>query len=416
VSQSFNVFLSQAASTNVTVYYSMTGTATNGVDYTGLPGHVVVPAGSIGTVTVQPLYRANMGFDPLAVFTLVPTNGCVVDPSQASITVPIMDHFSSNIFCVVSTNDQVVDVDYFAPSNSLFLSLNYPYGSGGNFALLGANGSLTTWSGVSGLAEEVNMATVKVSTNGFTADDAYFIAQLTGVIGWASASGKAFNTSWLTLPGETDPQETSDLYVDQTGLWGNDLLAVTSRSSKGQSDIWRITAQTNATLVASNLPCASMEGLLTLPNDPKYGPLAGKLLVGDEITNTLYTIETNGVVQAWNFGVPGLGVAGQTFLIVPQTNQNFYCQDTIYPGSSYMRKLSGAFLASHAGDILTVQCPELPPYYLSPPTIWLLRWNGTGFDTWCLTLSDFNDQPFNANPPFNLVEKGVFAPINIPVP
>ena len=423
----------------------MAGTAVNGSDYESLSGYVVIPANTVGptNVTVRPRYRSNFGFDPIAVFTLAPTNGFVADPDNATVTIPIMDQFPTNPLPIVANPNQVVDLDYSVSEQGLVLSVNYPVGSYGqyglpgsvgNFELLSGSGSLTSWDiGVWGLPNEVNMATVKVSTNGFYAGDAYFIGEGTGTIGWAKHDGSACNTSWVTLPDETDPEERSDVYVDKTGLWGNRLLAVTSRYSAGQSDVWGVSisnGQPVATMIASDLPTASAEGLLTLPAEPlTYGPLAGAIVVGNEMTNTLFAIAGNGAVQALNLGVSGMGVGGQMFQIVP-TNQAFYCQDTLSPGPSYIRELSPAMLQGHLGDILVIQCPEiqivdpstgLPVTLLNPPMIWLLHWNGVSFDARCLILSDLcasdlDSNLLNFSPPFGLVEKGVFAPLDIPVP
>jgi len=233
--------------------------------------------------------------------------------------------------------------------------------------------------------------------------------------GWVSSNGSFFNTNWLTLSNETDPGEDSDLYQDQTGAWGYNLLAVTSRPATNQSDVWRIGGPTNYTLLASNLPVANMEGLLTVPLDTNYGPWAGKLIVGNEITNTLYSIDTNGMVETWNLGVPGFGIGGQTFLIVP-TNQDFYCQDSIWPpGQSYIRKVPPAFFPSQPGYILILQCAELgQSYFVTKNAAWLVHWNGTVFETWCLILSDLTEGPLDLPDDFDYVEKGVFAPIVIP--
>jgi hypothetical protein len=66
----------------------------------------------------------------------------------------------------------------------------------------------------------------------------------------------------------------------------------------------------------------------------------------------------------------------------------------------------------HVGDILALQCPE-ESGYLYPPGIWLVRWNGVSFDTWCLILADLCYGPLYFSPVFNLVEKGVFAPLDL---
>jgi hypothetical protein len=134
-----------------------------------------------------------------------------------------------------------------------------------------------------------------------------------------------------------------------------------------------------------------------------------------EPTNALFAIAGNGAVQPLNLGVPGMGVGGQMFQIVP-TSQTFYCQDTLSPGPSYIRELSPAMLQGHQGDILVLQCPEetgLDWGPLCPSTVWLLHWNGTSFDTWCLILTDITEL-LGPGQAFNFVEKGVFAPLDMP--
>ena len=396
----------------LTVYYSVTGTATNGVDYAYLPGSVTIyPPSDSATVTIQPYWRATNGFDPIAILTVLPRTNYVVDPNNA-VSVPIMDHFRTNpVPVVVSNVNQIVCVDYHAPSNSLLLSVNYSSGYPTNFGLLTSNATFAYWSGVSDVGNEVNMATVKATTSGFFAGETFFTAAASGIVGWVKADGSLFNDSWLVLTNQAD-SGNSDVYVDRTGNFGNNLLVERNRANESLGDIFVVDAATNATLLAT-LPSQYLEGMLTLPNSTNYGPFAGMLLAGEELTNTLFTVTPAGAVQTWNIGVPGLGVTGQTLLIIP-TNQTFYCQDTFSPGpNSYVRELSADFLRPHVGDILVLMCSE-ESTALNPQAIWILHWNGASFDAWCLLFTDIDDLGFQ--PSFYYVERGAFAPFYIPLP
>jgi hypothetical protein len=192
VTQEVDIACTNFLPTDTTVYYTISGTASNGGDYQTLTGSVLVPATGSGggSVFIQPIYRTNLGFDPIVVLTLVPANGYQIISNLASVSVPIMDHFSSNIFTVVASPNQAVDVDYSTVSTSLVVSVNYPNGLPENFALLGTNGIPARWSGVSGLPNnsvgggEVNLATIKAAGNtNFKVGDVYFIGEGTGSIG-----------------------------------------------------------------------------------------------------------------------------------------------------------------------------------------------------------------------------------------
>ena len=83
----------------------------------------------------------------------------------------------------------------------------------------------------------------------------------------------------MTLPGETG-LFSGQLWIDQTGVWGGDLIVATTAG-----DVWRVTPNGSATEFAllggdSN---SNWEGLTAVPdNATLYGPLAGKILVGEE--------------------------------------------------------------------------------------------------------------------------------------
>src|SRR5262249_3970059 len=73
-------------------------------------------------------------------------------------------------------------------------------------------------------------------------------------------------------------------YVDQTGVWSNNLVVATSDSGNATDNkgIWRVEWQgTNAhPIFITNILTPHLEGVVTLPNTNSWGPLAGKIITG----------------------------------------------------------------------------------------------------------------------------------------
>ncbi len=87
----FQITLNTAASYSVTVAYTISGTASNGVDYT-LSGSGTISAGQTNAIIeVQPLYDTLPEFDESVTLTLVISNGYLVSPSSATATLKIYD-------------------------------------------------------------------------------------------------------------------------------------------------------------------------------------------------------------------------------------------------------------------------------------------------------------------------------------
>jgi len=148
-----------------------------------------------------------------------------------------------------------------------------------------------------------------------------------------------------------------DLYVDQTGVWGNDLLAVSG--DEGQLDdtrgVWRIHNSTNVTLV-TRIPSRHLEGILTLSNNPaQYGPWANMLLTGDDYLGLIYAVDTNRNWTPYN-----LGICPDTIRLIP-TNRDLYC---VYFAlvQSMVLKVSRNWLTNYVGDVLMVQAKKTGPY------------------------------------------------------
>jgi hypothetical protein len=112
---------------DLTVFYAISGTASNGVDYTNLSGAVTFASGQTSTnIYVQPLadnFIEDEG-DETVTFRLIQTNGFYVNTNPATIL--IIDNVSTNLFLPVVTNlVGPIGIDYHSPSNSLIVSASF---------------------------------------------------------------------------------------------------------------------------------------------------------------------------------------------------------------------------------------------------------------------------------------------------
>jgi hypothetical protein len=88
----FRVFLNPPPSSSVVVVYQLSGSASNGVDYSSLNGSVTVEGNASSTaIEIHPLYDTLPEFDESVTLTLVLTNGYLVEPKYASATMKIYD-------------------------------------------------------------------------------------------------------------------------------------------------------------------------------------------------------------------------------------------------------------------------------------------------------------------------------------
>jgi hypothetical protein len=239
----------------------------------------------------------------------------------------------------------------------------------------------------------------RYSTNigGSTLGDMFYGNGAPGGIGWMSRDSSAWKTNWISLPGETIGIRGA-LYVDQGGAFGGDLIAVAGDASLRQGGgVWRINSRTNATLLA-NLGI-ELEGVITLPTDARYGPLAGKIVTGSETATDagLITIDTNGIVTHWDLGV---NISTECFRIIP-TNQDLYLCTQATTAPDQVVKLSHTLLTNFWGDLLIVQEGQQS----SPinPAVFIIRWDPTSsvFLLWRIRYTQ-------------VFEDATFAPISLP--
>lgn len=258
--------------------------------------------------------------------------------------------------------DRPVGIDHHQPTNKVVLSVNYPTGQPYNFELVDVFGNRQPFSNIRGLTEEVKIATARddgggKSRGGFTPGELFTGTGVPGQIARISADGATIQNPWVVLPGETGLLRGS-LHIDRTGLFGGDLIAVTTEPT---GNVWRVNAAGVATKITSL--GTHLEGLTTVPDDTmKYGPWAGKILTGAEQQRRIYAIEANGNTTFFN-----LGIEPEDFDIIP-ANENFFGIDF---SSGTLWTAPPAEFADKIGDLLITQ-----EY---PANLYHVRWTGTSF-------------------------------------
>jgi hypothetical protein len=420
---------------SLTVFYNISGTASNSLDFTNLNGSVTFAPDQTDTnIFIHPLADTTI-FDEDKVVTLTLTNRdgrYNLDPitNATSATITIFDKPGTNIFKLVARLSTPTGIDYSALSNCLVVSFNFSSGVPRNFAQIFTNivqtnttvvtnvVVATTWSGIAGLQDEVKLAVVNApagaptNSAGFTNGDIFFGSN-TG-IGWMSADGTRSNLNWCIL---TNSFVTNALLLrgglcfDQSGVFSNMLIAVTSPGGgvTGQKGIWMVDAQRHPTLL-TNIETLHLEGVVTVTNNAEqWGPFAGAIITGDEDDHKLYTVRTNGVTTTFfttNF--IGSGFDTEDLDLVPST-QSLYACDPDYPNGSGVAgailKIDGSLLTNCVGNLMITQAGES----LNAPTLFVVRWSSvlTNFITRKITYR----RPGGA---FGHLEHVTFAPIEIP--
>ncbi|HJX28489.1 MAG TPA: RHS repeat-associated core domain-containing protein [Thermoanaerobaculia bacterium] len=250
-------------------------------------------------------------------------------------------------------------LDYHQPSRKLILSANAPTGDPNSFELLASDGGHSGFSNVAGLQGEILLVTARddgqgVSRGGFQPGTLFASTGTPGVIALISADGASVQNPWVVLPDETGP--ITGLHIDRTGVFGGDLLAVTATGG-----VWRVSSSATPTKLASL--DTLLAGVAVVPNDPeRYGPWAGKILVGAKEEGSLYTVDAQGQFESLR-----VGLDPQDIDIVP-AHENLYGID--HTSGTLLGATEGA-LTSVIGDILITQ--------ESPGVVARMRWDGTRF-------------------------------------
>jgi len=241
-----------------------------------------------------------------------------------------------------------IGIDYYQPTNQVVVSVNYGGGQPNNFDLVDSSGNYSQFSSVSGLTDEVYMSAIRTSSceAGFKPGDLYFGTGTSGVIARLSDNGTVLTNPWVTLPGEGGLLR-GGVFQDVYCVAGGDLVVTTNAG-----DVWKVTAAGVATELATGVG-DNLEGPTTVPNDPRYGPWAGQILVASENCGCVQSVDPNtGAHTTWSVGSGnmdgnGVGSAEAIHLVLP--NQNFFGVDY---GSGTLRGVPASQFAGIAGDVV----------------------------------------------------------------
>lgn len=205
----------------------------------------------------------------------------------------------SILFEAISTEfNSPIGIDFHEYSETVVLSVNYSTGDPIALERVAPDGTHVTFSALEGVTDEVKIATARSgNTAGFSMGELFVGNGVDGQIVRISPDGTTIDNPWVDLPGSSNGLMRGSLYVDRTGVFGDELIVATT---VGQ--VWQIDSVGNATLLADL--GVHLEGLITVPNAPlRYGPLAGKVLVGAEQQGLMHAIGTDGSVTSYDIGV-----------------------------------------------------------------------------------------------------------------
>ena len=310
-------------------------------------------------------------------------------------------------------------LDYDDTSDLLIASVNGPVGLPNNFSAIDPDspGSSSAYSAAAAMPGLIKLTTIKTGTcqAGFVAGDVYAGNGFPGQVVKISGAGAVVQNPWVVLPGE--PEQVTGLYQDRHCSLGGDLVVVTGGVTGGS--VWRIDSTGAATLVVT-LP-KRLEGVAVLPNITQlYGPLAGRIVTGDEdhvlpLTNgpngKLFAIDGTGDVFTVGAGADTPGYTNYpVFNLTDPSATRFNPQDIDIvpvpdgtPGSGQFFGIdagTGRLLTAdigtandglngcECGPLLLTQ--EVPTEFFGLPGsgLFILKWTGVGFELEFVELFD----------------------------
>ncbi len=268
-----------------------------------------------------------------------------------------------------------IGIDFHEPTKSVVMSANYPSGMPYNLERIEEDGTHFPFSALSGLTDEIKIATVRSgNVGGFTTGELFVGNGLDGQLVRISPDGATVVNPWVTLPGTGHGLFRGSLYVDTTGLYGGDLIAATTGG-----EVWRITSAGVPTQIGVSLG-VHLEGLLVVPNLPlRYGPLAGKILIGAEEQGLLHVFGPGGLETSLTLGV----LVEDIDLVLP--NENFF---GVNFGTSLLVGAAAEDFANMLGDIVLTQ--EGPT---TPSGLYRLYWDGANITAQEIPLTGLSFMP-----------------------
>lgn len=257
------------------------------------------------------------------------------DPFNDGLPTPI------TLTQISTTFNQPIGIDYHEPTDSVVMSVNYPTGDPWTFERIEFDGTHQQFSDLASLTNEVKIATARADNpGGFPSGDLFVGNGIDGQIVRITDGGATILNPWVDLPGDNNGLMRGSLYVDRTGLFGGDLIVVTTL---GQ--VWRVDLAGTPTMIAN--VGVHLEGLIVVPDFPvRYGPLAGTIIAGAEGQNLLYAVSGDSTFVSYDVGV----AIEDIDLIVP--NENFF---GVNFGTSVLLGAGAEEFHPLLGDILLAQ-------------------------------------------------------------
>ncbi|HEU4834353.1 MAG TPA: fibro-slime domain-containing protein [Pyrinomonadaceae bacterium] len=283
-------------------------------------------------------------------------NGPVVHEASA----PQSSSFGVELTALTTAFNNHTGIDYHQRTRKVVVSANSTSGQPNNFELIQADGTHGNFSNLSGVGGELKIATARddgfgVSLAGFKPGDLFTGTDAPGIVARIASDGGTLQNPWATLTGETG--SVTGLHVDRTGIYGGDVIAVTTSGG-----IWRINSTGLATQAA--LLGTALTGVVTVPEAPeKYGPWSGKILAVAKEQGLIYAVDTTGSVVTFTLNLNPADIR-----LIP-AHENFYGVDPL------SRKIWGApadAFADMIGDLLIAEASGMLTH---------VRWNGTEFET-----------------------------------
>ena len=260
---------------------------------------------------------------------------------------------------------------HYAPNNSLVVAVNYSTGLPYSLAEFHDDATNTQFGVAAGFVGEIKLGSIgALGLGGFTPGDIFSGNGTSGDIVRTTAGGATVINPWINLPGGGNGQIRGSITQDTTGIFGNQLIVVTS---SGQVWVVDSTGATSAAPLASL--GTALEGVAVLPNDiATYGPLAGRIITGGEGTTLLHAIDASGVVTSFNTGVPLEDID------VVEANSNFV--GTSFQSNTLVGVRSDQW-APYVGDIILTR--EFP--LAGTSGLYRLFWNGASLVLSTITMA-----------------------------
>ena len=335
------------------VRYEIGGFAQNGVDYASIQSSVTIQANEdTASIEVMPSFDVLPEFGENVVLTLLPGDGYVVNPQGYRAVVSISDREPGIV--TVAEVPNPAGIAYHPVQGGLVVSGNWPNGSPWNFYLVKwtqqSGTTVSQWSPVSQVPDEVKFAIAQTSSGGFVAGEMFFGDGTVGHVGKVPPNGLNPVRPWSILTGATEIIR-GGLHLDTTGMFGNDLVVVTSDNEGIESpkQIFRVSSNGQATLIAG-IVTKHLEGVVTLPDDEQlYGPWAGKLITGDERSGVVFAVTPDSSVSSYS-----LGIRSEDVDLIP-AGQSLYALDE---DTGRILKIPSALFSGLAGWVLITESYE----------------------------------------------------------